>query len=690
MHICPKGGLMLSRFLAVGTVLAVLVNVYLYRSLQATGVALFILLVSLLLTFGYGIKKQKEIVLFLASIVVFGSLVVLRAATLPKLMLLGGMYTSLIIFWYLTVIQSKFLRSLAELFLVPFRLAGSYISAGINALGKAIHFSKATHKEASNPVQEWLPSILMGGFAGIPIVGVLLMLLSSADPIFNKTLQQLFSSFTISELGVRLLISIATFLFTLPLAFMRIKNDFVSPVHKLIPVSAIKPITVIMSMIALTIGLFLIIQWPYVFAHVAQEQNLSTFGVATYSEYVKKGFGEFLVTAVFIYSVVWIGLLAHRNTFNKRNTILFLVQTSVIILFFTFLLSIGRRIFLYWEFHGLSVIRLYGSLFLLWIGFLTTTLYLRHFFQWKWIQIEVIGTFILLTTIGLINAEHFIVTHHPPTVNGTVDSVYLSRLSADGYHGWKQAFTQSIATIREMHSKTGILNEDDRRKIAYAGITLGVLNRNYYNLTNYYGSNTDKQLFAEKMMILLNHEIEETTRLFSESLEQLQQKGDEATISAQSYITDSSQSRSYELIQYVEGLKSMASQSALLQDQSNEQDLFFRIQPRSPYTLGEFHSSLCHQTFYYKTQTHASSCIPNFYSLIEKKRPYDFLDTVFRWNIQEHFVYKQITQDIPLDTLIEAEQNYTTLWKRILRQPKDQQSYQLDISYDAPFVAPLW
>jgi len=195
-----------------------------------------------------------------------------------------------------------------------------------------------------------------------------------------------------------------------------------------------------MGSVASVLLLFLVIQWPYVFAHVAAEADLSKFGVATYSEYVKRGFNEFLMVAVILYSLLWMGLTAYRSHPHKEGKVLFVIQTIAAGLFLLFIVSVLRRILLYWDLHGLSLIRVYGGLFLVMVFALTTTLYLRHISKIRFIGIELGSITVFILILGLWNQEAFIISNHPPTVNNLVDYVYLSRLSADGIDGWVESY----------------------------------------------------------------------------------------------------------------------------------------------------------------------------------------------------------------------------------------------------------
>ena len=226
----------------------------------------------------------------------------------------------------------------------------------------------------------------------------------------------------------------------------------------------LREFVVVMTLVSCIMAAFLIVQWQYIFVSVPAETDLSRFGVQTYSEYVTKGFIELLQVAVLLYSLLWAGLLLlRRNNFN--HMFLKMMQYVVVGEFVLFAASVLRRVHLYQAYHGLTLIRVYGALFLLWLLVMIVTLAARHMTRRPVVQYEIIFTLIILVFIGLHNTEAFIATSSPPTVNDRVDYIYLSRLSADGVVGWKQAYNHAKEVLANPQFNSGkVIGQEDRRE----------------------------------------------------------------------------------------------------------------------------------------------------------------------------------------------------------------------------------
>jgi len=99
-----------------------------------------------------------------------------------------------------------------------------------------------------------------------------------------------------------------------------------------------------------------------------------------------------------------------------------------------------------------------------------------------------------------VNAEHYLVHHHPPTVNGRVDYVYLSKLSPGGYDGWLISYRWAKDTIQRYAGiPPASLGEDDLRQLSYAGAIIGTVTRSYLRLTDIYAGSGDKKVIADAL-----------------------------------------------------------------------------------------------------------------------------------------------------------------------------------------------
>lgn len=329
-----------------------------------------------------------------------------------------------------------------------------------------------------------MPKGVIGLIIGLPIACLLLGLYSSADPIFGTLTRKLFSASIVHTIITHLYISCIVFAACIPIGFIVLSKKNKTPADWIIRVPFASEMSVVSLLVSLVTGIFLWVQWPYVFARVAQETDLARFGVATYSEYVKRGFGELLFVACLLYVLLWLGLLALRSNSGKK-VYLKILQTVMLGEVFLFVISIFRRVWLYQQFHGLTLGRVYGVFFLAWITLFLVTLLLRHIqsVTFRWIRVECIGTVILFMIFAYGSVENSIATYDPPTVNNRIDSVYLSHLSSSGYAGWKKAFAYAQEVLKNTPDPSVIIDAHSRQAIGYAGMIINTLLKQYKRLT---------------------------------------------------------------------------------------------------------------------------------------------------------------------------------------------------------------
>lgn len=156
---------------------------------------------------------------------------------------------------YILASGIPFVRSLAELVLFPLRLSTSYLGNALSNVGNFVrlplsklYYGKKHAHESVAPAA----SVILGLFLGIPAVGVLLILFSASDPIFSKTAQEFFSKITVTELLIRIVVSIIVASILVPLSGMTIGKEFRSPVNILYGMSFVHTMATVMVMIAIT------------------------------------------------------------------------------------------------------------------------------------------------------------------------------------------------------------------------------------------------------------------------------------------------------------------------------------------------------------------------------------------------------------------------------------------------------
>lgn len=401
-----------------------------------------------------------------------------------------------VISFYLFVIPSSRFGSYSEILAIPFRFVSPVLEASvklINAISKvSLNGSRATKS---------FSKILIGLAITIPAAGLLLILLSSADPIFSYYLEKIFTfDFTVSEVAAqflwRVFFSICFLVFVGVLVLMKIKSNFISPASNLSPKNSplVAPYLMLTATLSIILMAFLAIQIKYL--AIQDLSDLTSFGISTFSEYVRRGFMELVLATALVYSISGAGLVLYRSF--KPHKIHLAVNSILIILNLALAAMAYKRVYLYMTEHGLTHMRIYGLMILLIIVFFLVTLFIRYFVKNHKLYIaELLGASLIVFIFGIANVDYLLARIAPPTVNNEVDFNYLSRLSADDPHSWISVYEDiNENTLPVLEKESFSLDE----KIL---ITRGdwALSRIYYSvgtLVHKYGKEEEKEVFSEE------------------------------------------------------------------------------------------------------------------------------------------------------------------------------------------------
>ncbi len=689
--------------LIIAAAFAVLANVFFFQPvgtgmISLTAIALWGLLTLIFITNRNTTHNTATILGYGVSVVTLATLAGWRGSPVAQSIVLGGAFGSVMLYAYALASGVPAVRSFMELLLVPFSFIGSYLSAWLEGITHASDTPKLFG--ITKAVSLRLLTTIIGIIVGLPIAGILLLLFVKADPIFAKVVTDTFQTFKFGDITNRLILTLGLFILLSPLGFLKINQEFTSPSQLFTKTHFSQIMTIVLAMVSGVLGLFLIVQWPYIFVRVAGETDLSTFGIATYSEYVKRGFSELLLISSMVYALLWTGLLALRGKRISEGKILTVMQLFLLSEFAIFILSVARRIKLYWDFHGLTLVRVYGGIFLAWITIFTVTLCLRLWFKQRIVRLELLLLALLLLGVGAWNAEQYIIYHHPPTVNGQVDYVYLARLSADGYDGWRQAYTHADAVLNNPELTTSaVIGKEQRRDIAYAGMVVGILSQKYDDLIQRYGSADEQKEYLKIVLMQEKQRIDTFIPQIQSDLTLIQQKGNNVNarwdgLFIPAFTRDG---RSSELGATRDTLRESSKRiSETLQtladsSQSGTQRLAI-VKPQVPGRLANFVHGSCGLVF--SSETMATQwCMPSFYVVFPQGQEEFVQPTVWSrlasWNGIEEHVYRQFRMDIPYGDLQQLQERYLTLYERILAQNDSEKEYAQDISFDAPFLAPI-
>lgn len=712
------------RFLGVSAVI-LLLNIVLYNSgfsglmLQTALVGTWALAV--LGRFSWSQLRKRQVVVWLAGIVmVMASINMYRWANdVTEAINLLTAFTVGMLSFYLLLKDQTLPRSLLETILVPVRMGLSYLGGGLTVLKNALSFNFSVDaSKLGSEKSSLVRSIAVGLIVSVPVVAVLLSLFASADPIFADYIQNIFSQDLLQEIPGRLIFSIFFAALLAPVMAMVLPSKQTNPVGWLYGRSWVHEMTVVMVLVALVVGLFLTVQWPYVFVQVAKETDLSQHGVATYSEYVTRGFNELLQAAIFIFGLVWLGLISLRGKRPGQKTILPVVQMVVLAEFGLFLTSLARRVWLYQSLHGWTLTKIYGGFILLIVLGMTITLALRHFSKWRWVAVEVVGLVLIGLMLGNWNAEQFIIdSGHLPTVNERVDYTYLSRMSPDGYEGWLMAYNWASGVLNNPElDQAETLSDAQRREIAYAGRVIQRTMHNYHFSMNQRSTDEEYKQYYLNLIERKQRRLETEATTYQQVVQQRQESLIPTSDIERDLVVSLNgvASNSQKQIQALEEMKQAlaASNAAEVEWEkfpsfSVRGDTFFDFE--RPMTKDECSRwfkdagdvlKACPEVvsdftlFYSDPQGKYVNLLPsaiNGYGYPIGSSNFTRIDLngverLLISNRSEATAARKLRQEVSLDQLFADQARFFELRRRILQQPTDQRDYEHDLDLNSPFV----
>ncbi len=555
-----------------------------------------------------------------------------------------GMMILVTVGLYILASKLDFFRNVSEVLMSPVRLGLGWLKAFTEVTGQGL---SGQNDKLINGKAKILRPILVGFGFGLIFVIVVGGILMMADPIFSNTIGKYVSLKILGQLPDRVVVSLIALVMVVPLLFLKIPREFKPPTgwwQK--EVGGIEA-AIAIFMVAAVLILFLIIQSPYVFASVAAETDLSKFGVVTYSEYVRKGFIELLMVLGIGYGLMWGGLLTWRGA-GRGSRALILSQVTLGSALLVFAMSVLRRIGLYQEFHGWSLIRIYGGIGVILAMAMLLVLITRHFKEAKWVRLEAVLVGLTIVFVSWFNAEEFVAATHPPTVNGRVDHIYLSRLSADGYEGWKMSWQHADKILAADMQTKKLYSRDELREIIYSEYAIWNLSKKYHYLFEKYGTPSEKRAYllgAARLQKSLNDSF------------------------LAKFKADSEQDNSY--------TKSIREQNNRIEQVLKIDDLDSLESSIVPFTLSN--SGFGGESI---AQIQLYGVDPNIVN--SKFGKFDKLLTLL---LSEQRAFERLENDFGWRRLLELQEKWAITYLNVLAvQPDDQRSFEWDVSTQSPLL----
>ena len=272
-------------------------------------------------------------------------------------------------------------------------------------------------------------AVLRGAALAIPLLVVLGLLLASADAVFAG-LFQWWSPLTV--IGHAVLLGIGAWGMA---GLLRVASAEPAPAAPRLPyrlghVEA----TVIVGSLLVLFAAFAVAQ--VVAASGGGRHVLETAGL-TYAEYARSGFFQLLAVAG-ISLVSLIGLRAATDLSDPAHARRFTVMAEAVLALTMVIVAVAlRRLGLYQDAYGLTMLRLYSSVFAVWIGVVLVLAGLglagvaaeRAWFP----AAAMVAGLALLLGLNIANPEAMVVQHNVDRAAKTqkVDPTYLAELSDD-------------------------------------------------------------------------------------------------------------------------------------------------------------------------------------------------------------------------------------------------------------------
>lgn len=329
-----------------------------------------------------------------------------------------------------------------------------------------------------------LARVLKGLLIALPIIGVLIVLFSSADLVFRKYVMDLirFDS-SAATLAAFLRVGFVTGVaFAVCMYIVRSVTRSVSPTP--VPTKASESsfgaieTSVILGSVSAVFLVFLAIQFTYLFGG---EGAIAAQGFA-YAEYARRGFFELI--AVSLISFLLLLTTARQVTRNGAKHLSVFKWLAAVLILETVLVmaSAFQRLSLYELAYGFTTLRLYSHIFIAWIGTIFLLLGYEIFVREDRVAFALRGLVsmvVFLLVVNALNPDQFIARQNIERYHATgeIDFNYLSTLSTDSFPETVKLLDDASVREQAFHSLQLVYPDDTG---------------SYQNLLNSYVRNFEK------------------------------------------------------------------------------------------------------------------------------------------------------------------------------------------------------
>jgi len=415
----------------ISLVLGILFDYFFYDKMLGIAFPIYVIFIVLgLFAISRIHKKQinKQVVWLLIPLVFFSTMVFVRTSALLTFfnVLISLVLLLLIVKTvYEREINNFLMKDYFKIVFLPFE----FIQPLLHTLSELF----SSHKV--NKDRKTLSHVIKGILMAIPVMFIFILLLSSADLIFQKYISDLITINIQPETLIRIIfILIVTLIFigAYSYVFQELKKqENIKQENTKYMIGNIES-SIVLGMVNVLFFLFILVQLTYLFGG---ESNISAQGF-TYAEYARRGFFELIAVAV-ISLLLLLTIEKHIVQKEKSHILGFkILSTAMIVQVIGIMVSAFTRLLLYEQAYGFTTLRLYSHIFIILLGIIFCLL----IYKIHWDSREnmfALRTFIsiILFLIGmnLLNPDLFIARQNIDRLatTGKIDVFYLSSLSDD-------------------------------------------------------------------------------------------------------------------------------------------------------------------------------------------------------------------------------------------------------------------
>ena len=296
-------------------------------------------------------------------------------------------------------------------------------------------FFKKRHK---TEVKSEKRQILIGLLVSLPILAIIIVLLSSADMVFNYYLNNIASIFENINLSLFIahtviILIVSSYLFTYVWSFKSNNDKHENELDNiLVSQNSVswEPITIITVIFVLNILylVFTLIQFSYLYGGAAKVLPPGF----TYAEYARRGFFE-LAAVTFINFIIVLTCMRFMKQENKKLSLLANTLFTVLILFtINMLFSANFKLSLYEGSYGFTYLRVFVHIFMLLLFILCLITFAGIWYRKiPVVKCIIITSVIMYTLINYVNIDSFIARKNVERYfsTGKLDAYYLTSLS---------------------------------------------------------------------------------------------------------------------------------------------------------------------------------------------------------------------------------------------------------------------